>query len=297
MTLEQLRIFVAVAEREHVTRAAEVLHLTQAAASASLAALEQQHGLKLFDRVGRGVTLTAAGRAFLPEARALLAQARAAQAALADLAGLRRGHVTVYASQTIASYYLPSRIADFRRARPGLTVELAIGNTAQVAGALRGGAAELGFVEGPIDEPDLLVEQVAGERMGVFCAPTHSWARGGALTAGDICRADWVFREEGSGTREAFLAALPALGVAPGSLKIVLTLPSNEAVREAVVAGAGVTCLSPLVCANALQAGLVRRANLLLESRLFNAVRHKARYMGPAAAAFLQAVKTSPPLR
>lgn len=291
MTLEQLRIFVAVAERAHVTRAAAALNLTQAAVSASIAALESRHGVKMFDRVGRGIMLTAAGQQFLPEAQAFLVRAAALEAALDDFAGLKRGRLKIHASQTIASYLLPPVIAAFRGTHPGVGVELAIGNTGQVARALREGGAELGFVEGPIAAPDFAVEEVAGERMGLFAPPAHPWAKGGALTPGDLRRAEWVFREAGSGTRDAFLAALPGLGVEAAALNIVLTLPSNEAVREAVAAGAGVACLSPLVCARAVQAGFLRQANLLLPPRQFNAVRHKERYVSQASAAFLAAAK------
>lgn len=298
MTLEQLRIFAAVAAREHVTQAAGVLHLTQAAVSASIAALEAQHGVKLFDRVGRGVALTTAGRQFLPEAQALLARAAAAEAVLGDFGGLKRGRVKVCASQTMAGYFLPHVLAGFRKAHPGVEVELAIGNTAQVARALRAGEAELGFVEGPLDAPDLLVEEVAAERMGLFAPAGHPWGRSnGGMTTGDLRRAEWVLREEGSGTREAFLAELAAQhGLDVAALNIVLTLPSNEAVREAVVAGVGVTCLSPLVCASALKAGLLCRGNMMLGLRQFNAVRQKERYVTQAAAAFLTAAKSHPGL-
>jgi DNA-binding transcriptional LysR family regulator len=297
MTLEQLRIFAAVAEREHVTQAAGVLHLTQAAVSASLAALETQHGVKLFDRVGRGVALTTAGRQFLPEAQALLARAAATEAALADFAGLKRGRVKIHASQTMAGYFLPPVLAEFRRAHPGVEVELAIGNTAQVARALREGVAELGFVEGPLDAPDLIVEEIASERMGLFAPAGHPWGSGVAMSPSSLRRAEWVFREEGSGTREAFLRELVEFGVDVAMLNIVLILPSNEAVREAVVAGAGVTCLSPMVCANALKAGLLCQGNMTLGMRQFNAVRHKERYAAQAAEAFLRAAKSRPGLR
>lgn len=294
MTLEQLRIFAAVAEREHVTQAASVLKLTQAAVSASIAALESQHGVKLFDRIGRGVALTTAGRQFLPEARALLARAAAAEAVLGDFGGLKRGRVKIHASQAMAGYFLPSVLAGFRKQYPGVEVELAIGNTAQVARALRAGEAELGFVEGPLEAADLAVEAVGGERMGLFAPAGHPWARGGGLTPGDLRRAAWVFREEGSGTRETLLAALAERGIDAAGLNIVLTLPSNEAVREAVVAGAGVACLVPMVCANALKAGLLCRGNTLLPVRLFHAVRQKERYASQAAAAFVAAAKARP---
>jgi len=98
MTLEQLRVFVAVAERQHMTRAAEALHLAQSAVSAAIAALEGRHGAKLFNRVGRGIELTEAGKLFLTEAKAVLARAEAADLVLAELAGLKRGTLTVQAS-------------------------------------------------------------------------------------------------------------------------------------------------------------------------------------------------------
>ncbi|HTQ72288.1 MAG TPA: LysR family transcriptional regulator [Acidocella sp.] len=295
MTLEQLRIFAAVAARQHITRAAAALNLTQAAVSASIAALEAQHDVKLFDRVGRNIALTETGRLFLEEARAVLARAAAAQAALRDYAGLKHGRLAVHASQTIASYYLPRLIVEFRRLHPGFSIDLAIGNTGQVAAAIQAGAAELGFVEGPLAAPALHVEPVAAERMAVVVAPGHPWAGGAALTDGDLRRADWVFREEGSGTRDAFLSALAGRGVTAQELRIALILPSNEAVREAVAQGAGAACLSPLVCARALSAGALKRANILLPPRPFQAVRHKERYMPKAAAAFLELARAMPP--
>ena len=98
MTLEQLRVFVAVAERQHVTRAAEALNLAQSAASAAIAALEARHGAKLFNRVGRGIALTEAGTLFLAEARAILARVEAAELVLSDLGGLLRGTLAIQAS-------------------------------------------------------------------------------------------------------------------------------------------------------------------------------------------------------
>jgi DNA-binding transcriptional LysR family regulator len=107
MTLEQLRVFVAVAERQHVTRAAEALNIAQSAASTSIAALEGRHGAKLFHRVGRGTELTEAGTLFLAEAHAVLARTEAAELALSELGYPKRGTLMVQASQTTASYWLP----------------------------------------------------------------------------------------------------------------------------------------------------------------------------------------------
>src|SRR5229473_749441 len=143
MTLEQLRTFVAVAERQHVTQAARALNLAQSAVSHAITALEARHDTKLFDRVGRGIELTEAGRIFLAEARAVLARAEAAELALSELGSLKRGTLSVQASQTIASYWLPRHLVAFRRTYLQIQIRLAIGNTAQVAAAVASGAVEL----------------------------------------------------------------------------------------------------------------------------------------------------------
>ena len=143
MTLEQLRIFVGVVEREHMTAAARALNVTQSAASAAIAALEERHAIKLFHRVGRGITLTEAGRLFLTEARGILAQANAAEAMLGELSGLKRGTLRVVASQTIAAYWLPPILAIFHERYPTIDIELAIGNSEQAAARVRDGNADL----------------------------------------------------------------------------------------------------------------------------------------------------------
>ena len=155
MTLEQLRIFVAVAEREHMTRAAEALNVTQSAASAAIAALEARHEIPLFHRVGRGIELTEAGRMFVHEARAVLDRAASAERVLSEFGGLKRGTLRLVASQTIASYWLPVRLARFNRRYPQIAVELSIDNTDGAARRVLEGGAELGFVEGPVDVPEL----------------------------------------------------------------------------------------------------------------------------------------------
>src|SRR6476619_6983620 len=136
MTLEQLRIFIAVAERQHVTQAASQLNLTQSSTSAAIAA---RYGIKLFDRIGRGIVLTQAGREFLGEARGVVARAKAAAQVLNDLAGLKRGLLNVAASQTVANYWLPPRIEAFRKAHAGIDLRITIANTEQVAEAVHRG--------------------------------------------------------------------------------------------------------------------------------------------------------------
>lgn len=186
MTLEQLRIFVAVAERQHLTRAADALHLSPSAVSAALRTLEQRYGTRLFDRVGRGIELTEIGRHFLPEAKQALAAAAAAELALTERGGALKGRLAVAASQTVSAYWLPRPMLRFHAAHPGVTLDLAIGNTETVTRAVRDGAADLGFIEGEIDEPALAARLVAADRLVIVTAPDHPWAAGPVPTPAEL---------------------------------------------------------------------------------------------------------------
>jgi DNA-binding transcriptional LysR family regulator len=287
MTLDQLRIFVAVAEHEHVTQAARDLNLTQSATSAAIAALEGRYATKLFDRIGRRIALTEAGRLFLVEAKAVLQRASAAETVLADLAGLKRGALSLAASQTVGNYWLPRMIHRYRSRYPGIALSLSLGNTETVAALVRDGAADLGFIEGEIDERVLSVRAVAEDRLVLVVAPDHPWARKRPTSPQDFRTASWICRERGSGTRSILEAALPALGIAREDLRIGLELPSNEAVCTAVEAIAGVTIISQLVAARALTAGLLVAIAVDLPRRNFSILRHKERYITVASSAFV----------
>lgn len=293
MTLEQLRIFIAVAEREHLTQGARALNLTQSAVSSAIAALEARYATKLFDRIGRRIALTDAGRLFLAEARAVLARAAAAEAVLTDLAGLSRGALSLMASQTVANYWLPPLIQRYRAVHPGITVSLGIDNTETVTAAIHDGAADLGFIEGAIDDPTLAVTAVAEDELVIVVPAGHSWA-GQPPASKALRQGPWVLREPGSGTRAMFEAALPELGLAPDDLTVALELPSNEAICSAVAAGAGATAISRLVAANAIAAGRLATVAIALPKRHFFVLRHKERYLSKAAKAFFDLAHAPP---
>jgi DNA-binding transcriptional LysR family regulator len=291
MTLEQLRVFVAVAERQHVTRAAVALNVAQSAVSAAIAALEARHDVELFQRVGRGVELTEAGALFLVEARAILARVEAAGLVLSELGNLTRGTLSVHASRTTASYWLPRHLVAFRRKYPGIDIRLTIGNTAQVAAAVREGATDLGFIEGMIEDPMLTKQQVARDQLVIVVGTEHAWSANDRLEPERLIETDWVLREAGSGTRSTFEAALQGIGVSPGALRLPLELPSNEAVRAAVEAGLGATAISASVAAPSLEAGLLHRVRFNLPERDFQVVRHVARCRSRAADALLSMIR------
>jgi DNA-binding transcriptional LysR family regulator len=289
MTLDQLRIFVAVAELQHVTRAASALALSQSAVSSSIAALETQYDIKLFHRIRRNIVLTEAGQQFLSEARAVLARASSAGNMLADLAGLRRGALTLAASQTVANYWIPKVMQQFHEAYPGISLNLSITNTEQVVRQVAEGTVDLGFVEDQVETDGLDVRAVAQDELVLVVAPDHPWVGRDSMSANfDLRESAWVLREQGSGTRSSFEKMVRNSGGDPSGFDIALELPSNEAVRSAVEAGAGATVMSRLVVASSLSAGTLTALRWPLPSRDFLMLRHQQRYVTEAMRVFFE---------
>lgn len=291
MTLDQLRIFIAVAERQHVTQAASELNLTQSATSAAIAALEARYGVKLFDRIGRGIALTQTGRDFLVEARGVMARAKAATQVLNDLAGLQRGSLTLAASETVANYWLPARLQSFIRAHPGIDLRVIIDNTEQVAQAVHQGAVDLGFVEGQVDDPVLTIRKIEGDSLIIVVGAGHPWVGQPRITPNRLMTSEWILREPGSGSRLMFEASLRKFGVKLSDLRIALELPSNEAVRAAVESGDCAAAISDLVVAQSLAAGTLHGVKIDLPQRAFSVLRHKERYPSRAEQALLASLQ------
>lgn len=287
MTLDQLRVFVAVAERQHVTQAARALNVAQSAASNAIASLEARHKTKLFNRIGRHIELTDAGQAFLKEARAVLATVNAAELALMEFGNLKRGVLSVQASHTIANYWLPRHLAIFRRAYPEIEIRMSIGNTAQVVIAIESRVAELGFVEAAIHGEHVNSTTVARDQVVVVACQEHDLIKRKSIAPRDLLDIEWVLRERGSGTRAVFEDALVESGLNPHALRIALELPSNEAVRAAVEAGLGVAVISASVAAPSLEAGLLQQVNFRLPEREFYVLQHRDRHPSHAAMALL----------
>ena len=278
MTLDQLRIFIAVAERGHVTRAAEVLGISQSAASAAIATLESRYRTKLFDRVGRGIELTEIGRQFLREARAVLDRAAMARSVLEDLAGLATGTVAVAASQTIATYWLPRRLSAFHTANPAVRLSVVIRNTREVESAVVEGEVNIGLVEGPTQHPGLTRQPLDQDQLVLVVASDQPPMPVNAMGRLDLRAITWVIREAGSGTRRVLEDLAFREGLSLDDLNIFLELPSNEAVREAIEAGAGATIISRHVVASAIAAGTLTAIPIELPPREYALLRHRDRH-------------------
>ncbi|MCJ1902037.1 LysR substrate-binding domain-containing protein [Paracoccus versutus] len=287
MTLEQLRIFLAVAERQHVTRAAEALNLTQSAVSAAVSALEARHGVRFFDRVGRRIVLTEIGEAFMAEARAVLDRAETAEMVLEDLAREPRGRLRVHASQTVASYWLPPRLVALREMHPGIELRLTVGNTTQVADAVQEGGADLGLVEGAVAHGELHRQVVARDRLVLVMATDHPWAGRDAVPLAGLAAQNWILREPGSGTRSEFETWMAGQGLSVAGLPLALELPSNEAVLNAVAASQCLAALSQRAVARPAAGGWIRTLPLPGAERPFSLLTNPQRYRTRAQQALI----------
>nr|WP_294847492.1 LysR substrate-binding domain-containing protein [uncultured Sphingomonas sp.] len=287
MTLEQLRIFLAVAEELNMTRAAGRLNLTQPAVSAAISTLEERHNTRLFDRVGRHIELTEAGRLLLPEAAAVLARAETARQILDDLAGLARGTLRIAASQTVANYWLPARMAAFADTAPAIQQSLIVGNSEDAARHLRDGGADLAFIESEIDDSLLATRVVGDDRIAIYAAPNHRLhGHGDAVDA--LRSATWVMREKGSGTRGHLENGLRRLGIDPATIHVALELPSNGAVLAAVENSRLIGAVSQLAARARLDAGQVKQLFRPFPRRDFTMLRHRSRRLSRAAEAFVK---------
>ena len=252
--------------------------MSQSAASSAIASLEDLYQIRLFDRVGRGIHLTEPGRIFLREARAVLDRASMARSVLQDLAGCPPGPIALAASQTIATYWLPRRLAAFHAANPRVRLDVVIRNTREVETAVADGEVSMGLVEGPTQHPALVRTHLDHDQMVLVVAADRAPLPIGPSGKLDLRALNWVIREPGSGTRRGLEDWVGQQGLSLEDLNIFLVLPANEAVREAVEAGVGATIISRHVVASAIAAGTLVEIPIELPQREFALVRHRDRH-------------------
>jgi len=269
LNLHALRIFVGVVEAGGFSRAAARLHLSQPAVSRAVIGLERDTGTSLLDRGTRSVRLTDAGAALYDRAVELFAVERSAEDDLRARLALDRGVLHLGASTTIATYLLPPILGAFRARHPGIRLHVTSANTRAVARALLRRRLDIALVEGPVDDARLAVTPWREDELILIAAPDHPLAtRRRALPPALLADAPFIARERGSGTRAVSEAALARSGI---RARIILTLDSTEAVKQAVAAGLGVAIISRAAASDQLALGRVRElriAGLTIARRL-----------------------------
>jgi DNA-binding transcriptional LysR family regulator len=240
VSLRQMRVFAVVARQLSFTRAARELHLTQPAVSQQIKLLEEDIGLPLFEKIGRRVQLTAAGTELLRYANDMLDLVREAGEALAAMRGLKRGVLKLGAVST-AKYFAPSLLAAFTPDYPEVRIKFSVGNREEIIKQLAANDIDLVIMGRPPRELDTNAEPFAKHPLVVIAAPDHPLARKRRIPLKDLASENFLIREDGSGTRASLEHVFRDYGA---TYRASMEMSSNETIKQAVMAGLGVSFIS-----------------------------------------------------
>ncbi|MAM89429.1 MAG: LysR family transcriptional regulator [unclassified Hahellaceae] len=298
-TLRQLEVFLATARLGNLSQAAEALSLSQSAASESLKTLEQQFDIQLFDRTGKKLRLNDLGTVLRPKAQALLDRAIDLELDLQhhqDAGGLNLG-----ATMSIGNYNAIPYLARFADLYPEISPTLEIANTKRISEKLINFELDVGLIEGEINHPELIIEPWQDDELILVCGAEHLLADAGLHQRGDLPPIlsddelrdeQWILREQGSGTRQTFDRAMA--GLLP-QLHVRMELQHIEAIKQAVAAGLGISCLSRLSVQEMLDSGRLielKAANRNFSRQLF-LVWHKKKFLSAAMTAWIDLCRES----
>ncbi|HOE40100.1 MAG TPA: LysR family transcriptional regulator [Rhodoferax sp.] len=250
-TFKQIQTFLEVARQRSVSKAAERLFVTQPAVSMQLRQLEEAFGLALVEPLGRNIRLTAAGQAFQAHATAAMGQFRDLEALMAEHVGLQRGRIELAVVST-SKYFIPMLLVRFGRLLPGIDVQLNIDNRENVLGLLTRNEADLVVMGRAPSNLDCEATAFATNPLAMVGAPDHPLARRKNLPFSALADHGFVVREEGSGTRAAMQHLFAQNQT---SMKVVMAMPSNETIKQAVMAGMGLSFLSMRTIRHELASG------------------------------------------
>ncbi|MDX1491116.1 MAG: LysR substrate-binding domain-containing protein [Pseudohongiellaceae bacterium] len=287
-TLRQIEVFLATAHYENVTQAAASLSMSQSAASSALQDLEHRFNVQLFDRAGKRLQLNELGKSLRGRAEALMAQAREFEHSLSFHDEI--GELKVGATLTIGNYLAVEIMAAFMQEHQGARVKLTVENTAAIANRVRNFELDIGLIEGELQDNTLEVIPWRDDEMTIFCAPGHPLAARRDLNDADLLNAQWIVREAGSGTRQAFDRAMH--GLLP-DLRLLLELQHTEAIKRAVEANLGIGCLSSIALQDAFNRGSLIQLNAPHRDwmRKFYFILHKQKFRSAGIHSWLEHCK------
>lgn len=285
VTFRQLRVFMEVAQQGSMARAAGVLHLTPPAISMQIKEIETQVGLPLFDREGRKVTLSTAGEYFLVHARKLLVALKEAEDSMARFRKLEKGLLTIGIVST-AKYFVPRLLARFHEEHPGVEVRLRVaGNREQLVSLLQAGEADLSIMGRPPKGLETRAEVFAAHPLVIVGPPEHPLLAATSLPVNALRGYPFIVREPGSGTRASMERFFGEHRFEPN---ITMDMSSNETIKQAVMAGMGLSFLSLHTIGLEVRTGLMGVLDVedTPVMRTWNIVSLQAKLLSPAAEAF-----------
>ena len=280
VTLTQLRTFVTVARLNSFSRAAEALHISQPAVSAQILALEDVLKARLFDRIGKKIALSDAGRTVLAAAEDVMARLAEMERDLADLQQMKAGHLVIGASQVVGVYLLPEWLAGFQQEFPGIQAKVRIELARRIVDMLVEGEIDCALIgEGvPVSDSRVAVKPVANDELVLIVPSHHILAEMGSVPLSSLLGMTFILPRRDSASSECVLEQLAAEGMAP---KVVMELGNIGAVKRAVEAGLGVSIVSRIAVAHELADGRlksVKLAGLKMERRISLCWLHDKRF-------------------
>ncbi|NCA89207.1 MAG: LysR family transcriptional regulator [Gammaproteobacteria bacterium] len=288
ISLRQLRVFAAVVRHMSYTRAAEELHLTQPAVSMQVRQLEEELGLPLFEKLGRGIALTEAGRELYPYSQGIDRSLRELQDVMESLKGVSRGRLSVAVASTV-NYFAPKLLAAFHHRYPGIALALDVTNREQLVRLLEANAVDLVLMGQPPAGVEVEAEVFMDNPLVVVAPPDHPLAGAQDIPLTRLADEVFVMREPGSGTRQAMERFLSDRGV---SFRTGMQMTRNEAIKQSVRAGLGLSVVS----IHTIELELLTQKLVILDvsgfpiQRQWYLVYRQGKRLSPSARAFRQFV-------
>jgi DNA-binding transcriptional LysR family regulator len=287
MNLNQLWVFYNVANHRSFSLAAKQLFLTQPSISTQVKLLENSYKIRLFERFGKKIELTDPGKILFSYAEKIFNLATEADTVIEDMKGMKSGNLRIDTSLTLGAYYLPDILSAFSSKFPNIEVEMRVGNTYEVVENVLTFRADLGFIGHMELNPKLVVAPFIEEELVIIASPSHEFCKEKTFRVSRLNGQPFILREKGSGTRKEVEEKFKKAHV---SVKVVMELGSNEAIKRAVEEGFGISIISANVVKREVDAGLLKVIRLPREkiTRIFYIIYHKDKYLSNIIKSFLK---------
>ncbi len=296
MNLKQLEIFLAVAETGSFSKGAEATFITQSTVSQHISSLESDFGVKLLDRTGKGALLTEGGKVLFSHAQQVIADVQEIQRAMKRFSGIEDIELRIGGSNIPANYMIPELLPVMIERFPKLRLTLIQGDSREILEKLLREDIEMGIVGSKFDDEGFDFTPLGRDEISLVVNREHSWNGRKSVELAELLNEPLVLREGGSGTGKTVAEALLAAGMSPQKLKVVACLGSNEAVKNAVIGGLGISFVSKLSVRKEVERkelALVKVHGLNI-SRHFHLASRAGRELSPAATAFAAVIANRP---
>jgi len=262
LNIYELNVFLVAAETENFSEAARHLNLTQPAVSMQIRALEKKLDVQLFYRSGRSLTLSERGKVLLPLARDIVNRATRIEEEIESLKGDVVGHLKIGCSTATGKYILPHLAARFRRLHPGVQMSILNHNRDIVLDEMGNGTVQLAVVSAEPIGKDVVYRQFFTDYVVLIVPTNHPWSRREVVFPEELQQADFILREQESGTRDEVEISLKECGLNVSDLRVVLELGNSEAVSMAVEEGIGVAFVSRAIAQRGIELGKLKEVQV-----------------------------------